>query len=251
MLRCMRTVLGLAALVLLVSGCSQDSSEAKKKPTGPLTFPYRPESCSYDVAIPDSAADASGHLDKVGADPTPKHIHVSWAGAPESTFAVNWATDADTLLTEVLFGKDKAAVEAADGPGASVTRARGHTMQLLSPLFQGQMARVHEVHVCGLAADTTYYYKVGGKGSWSAVYDVATAPAPGASAPFKFAITGDSRGTGDIFAQLQEQLSGQGIDFKSSPAISSTTRRTNSIGTSSSRARAAASPPKTCSRRGR
>ncbi|MCA9596182.1 MAG: purple acid phosphatase [Myxococcales bacterium] len=204
-----------ALAVAVFSGCSQDDSKKPSdQPPAELTFPYTPKGCDYQVALPDAAEEASGDRDVVGADPAPKHIHVSWAGASSSTVAVNWATDLDTRLTRVLYGTDKAGVEAADGPSGAVHVAAGHTMLLGSPLFTTQKLRVHEVHVCGLEPDTTYFYKVGGAGHWSQVYDTATAPPVGQSAPFRFAVTGDSRGSGEIFAQMSEQITSGGADFQ-------------------------------------
>jgi predicted phosphodiesterase len=204
-----------AAAVALAVGCSgEDAEKTTQKPPAELTFPYTPQGCGYEVALPDAVEEASGHQDVTGSDPAPKHIHVSWAGPSESTVAMSWATDLDTLLTEVVYGSDKAAVEAADGASGSVKLASGHTMLFGSPLFATQKMRVHEVHVCGLEPDTTYYYKVGGAGHWSQVYDTATAPAPGTAAPFRFAVAGDSRGSGDIYAQLAERIMSQGADFQ-------------------------------------
>jgi Icc-related predicted phosphoesterase len=206
------TVLFVPSAIGLAVACGEDAPA--QKPASNLSFPYTPEGCGYSVSPPSDIEEASGDGSAVGADPDPKHVHVTWAGAPESTFAVTWATGLDTRLTQLLYGSDKAAVEAADGPTDGVTRAKGHTMQLGSPLFADQKTRLHEVHVCGLGSDSVYYYKVGGPGHWSTVYDVATAPVPGDQAPFRFAVSGDSRGSGDVFAQIAQAVSGQGIDFQ-------------------------------------
>jgi Icc-related predicted phosphoesterase len=207
--------LALTALVAVtVVGCGKSGTGDGGGKNKPVTFPYTPEGCNYTVAVPDASEDVSIDTELTGAEPVPKHIHVSWAGAPESTFAVSWATDLDTKLTRVLYGTDKAAVEAADAPGGGVKQQVGHTMILGSPLFTTQKTRVHEAHVCGLAADTTYYYKVGGKGAWSKVYDVATAPAPATPAPFKLALIGDSRSGPDVFAQIEQKVVAAGVDFQ-------------------------------------
>lgn len=210
--------LPLSATALVVA-CGEDTG---KKPTGgggnpdasTLTLPYTPEGCDYTVAPPEAIEDITMHRDVFGATPAPKHIHASWAGAPESTFAINWATDLETKSTQLLYGTDKDAVAAADGPGGEVNLQLGHTMQFGSPVFTEEKTRVHEVHVCGLNADTMYYYKVGGPGQWSEVYDIATAPAPGSKASFKFGVSGDSRSGPENFAKIQERLSTEGIDFQ-------------------------------------
>ncbi|MBK7583666.1 MAG: metallophosphoesterase family protein [Myxococcales bacterium] len=202
----------LLGTVALSTACSEDGS---KKPSAstPVSFPYTPEGCAYTVSPPE-LADVAMSSNATGGEPAPKHVHLSWAGPADSTFAVNWATDLDTKLTQVLYGPDKAEVEAAEGAGGKVKRQLGHTMQLGSPLFLDQKLRVHETHVCGLAANTTVYYKVGGPGAWSRVFDVATAPARGATDKFKFTVSGDSRSGADIFAKIQEQAAAQGIDFQ-------------------------------------
>lgn len=206
------SLLFVPAAVGLAVACGDEADDGGSSEQ--LGFPYRPKSCDYDVAPPSDIEEASGHGTAVGANPDPKHVHVTWAGPTHSTFAVSWATDLDTRLTEVLYGTDEAKVAAAEGPDADVSRVRGHTMLLGSPLFKNQKTRLHETHVCGLAADSLYYYKVGGPGHWSPVYDVATGPVPGSTGSFRFAVTGDSRGSGEVFAQVQQRLSSHGIDFQ-------------------------------------
>ncbi len=173
-------------------------------------FPYKPQGCDYAVNIPE--VDQGGFDDgKLGAAPAPAHVHVSWAGPTSSTFAVNWKTDPDTTATAVLYGTDQAAVKAADGAAGAVKLATGHHMLFGSDPNQ---VRVHEAHVCGLDPSKTYYYKVGGKGGWSAVYDVGTGPAVGASESFQFAVTGDSRGAPEVWAKIEQALSQRGVDFQ-------------------------------------
>lgn len=206
------SLLVVPSAVGLAVACGDESAE----PSGAaeLTFPYRPAGCDYEVSPPSEIEEASGHSSAVGVNPTPKHVHVTWAGPTHSTFAVSWATDLDTRSTEILYGTDKDKVAAAEGPEASVSRARGHTLLLESPLYANQRTRLHETHVCGLPADSLFYYKVGGPGHWSPVYDVATAPPPASTGSFRFAVTGDSRGSGELFAQVQQRLSSHGIDFQ-------------------------------------
>lgn len=203
-----------ACIALATLGCGEETGKKTGDTPNPGGFPYTPEGCNYTVATPASIEEVSMSSDAVGTDPTPKHVHISWAGAPESTFAVNWATDLDTKQSLVVYGSDKAAVEAADGAAAGVTVQTGHTMLFGSPLIVTQKTRVHEAHVCGLTADTAYYYKVGGPGHWSAVYDIATAPAPASTQPFKFLLAGDSRSGPEVYAQIMEKARDEGIDFQ-------------------------------------
>lgn len=181
--------------------------------TTPAGFPYKPGCCDYEVSL--AAVSESGFSTPVlGPSPTPDHVHVSFAGDTASTFAVNWHSDQETLVSELLYGLDEASVAAAEGPGEGVTRILGHHMLYGSDYDGDKRTRVHEAHVCGLSASTRYYYKVGGPGAWSQVYDVATAPPLGAEEAFSFAVTGDSRTDPAIWAQVQAAVFGKGVDFQ-------------------------------------
>ena len=205
--------IGLPWLWLGCGGGSAGSTGSGGSPSSPLSS-YQPKGCSYSVTLPDGLDDPSMGSSGTGADPAPVHVHVSWAGDPASSFAVNWKTGQDTKLTELVYGTDRSAVDAADGAGSGVTLQAGHTFIFGSPLFPTQKARIHEVHVCGVDAGTTYYYKVGGPGHWSAVYDVATGPKPGAAPPFRFAVLGDSRDDPTAFAAIEQKLVSEAPDFQ-------------------------------------
>lgn len=222
------SALALAAASAVVA-CGEDTDAAQPRGTGGSaggdggggaagggtidSFPYTPAGCSYTVAPPD-VAESAGNADTFGADATPRYLHSSWPGATHTGFAVNWVTDLDTLATQLLIGTERTAVEGADAASTGVTLQYGHTMLYGSVLFADAKQRAHEVHVCGLAADTTYYYKVGGPGHWSQTYEFSTAPAPGTAAPFKFAVLGDSRSGPEIYAQIQKAAFDQGVDFQ-------------------------------------
>ena len=160
-------------------------------PTTILT--YTPDGCDHTVSTPDVREPVRGGDEGSG---TPDHVHVGIAANAETTFAVNWRSPADTTLSTILFGTDEAAVRAADGPGEGVTQQVGHTFVMAST-FDRVGTRIHEVHVCGLTTGTTYWYKVGGPGAWSEVYDYATAPTLGTTEAWSFAVTGDSRNNRD------------------------------------------------------
>lgn len=210
------TLTSLVAVALYACGSSSDDAPKGGGGSGAPVTSYTPKSCDYAVSLPDSVEDATMDGREVGAEPTPKNVHVSWAGPPSSSFAVNWGTGLDTRLTQVLYGTDPSAVAAADRAGAGVSVQLGHTFIFgsSSPLYADQKARVHEGHVCGLEPGTTYYYKVGGPGHWSAVYDVATAPAPETTTPFRFVLSGDSRGDPGAFAEIQRAARDAAADFQ-------------------------------------
>ena len=180
----------------------------------PSGFPYQPGCCSYAVGVPAGlAAGFSSH--ELGPKPAPLDVHLGWGGAPESTMAVSWRTDAATMVSEVLFGTDAQAVGAADGPGGGVKLATGHHLLLEGSLLGGSDdERIHEVHLCGLASATAYAYRVGGPGAWSEVRRFTTAPAAGTGARFKLAVLGDSRDGPDTWARLEQAVARQGVSFQ-------------------------------------
>lgn len=171
---------------------------------------YTPEGCGYEV-ISATGRSAALHSDVLGATPAPDHLHVSFSGPATTTFAVNWRTvGSDTLATQVLYGADQAAVLAADGPGVDVSVQSGHSV-----VYDRSGAfRIHEAHVCGLSPSTRYFYKVGGTGAWSSVFDVSTSPAIGTTEVWRFAVAGDSRDDPGIFAETQLHIQEAAVDLE-------------------------------------
>lgn len=189
-------------------------------PTPVTSVAYIPEGCTYEVRSP-TVLDAQRSSDVFGASPTFDHVHVGWSGPTDTTVAVTWRSDADTLASSILIGTDQATVMAADGATTGVDRHDGHTILYSSASSGAGAERLHEVHVCGLTPDTTYYYRVGGPGHWSSTFDIATGPATGSTAAWSFGVTGDSRGAnltaapGDnAWAISQHHLSDQAVDFE-------------------------------------
>jgi acid phosphatase type 7 len=176
---------------------------------------YTPSGCSYEVVVPESAQEPMLGGTSMGRQPAPANVHVSWAGPSSSSFAVGWKTDLDTHRTLVLYGTDRAKVLAATGPGDGVIAQTGHTLRYGSMTFfgGGQATRVHEAHVCGLAPDSVYYYKVGAPGHWSGVFDLATAPEAGSDQPFRVAAAGDSRDDPAAWAEVMERIAEKRPDF--------------------------------------
>ena len=211
-------------LVVLALGCEDtgvmsapDAGTTSGRDSGPRPVPealsYTPEGCAYEVSTPE-VREARMSGDVTGSAPEPAFIHAGWAGPTDGTFAVNWRTDEATTVSQILYGVDEAAVRDADAPdeAAGVYAQIGH--QVLFEALVGGPIRLHETHVCGLDPGTTYYYKVGGPGAWSAPYDVATAPPVGATTPFTFAVTGDSRNDSIVWAEIQSKLAARMPDFQ-------------------------------------
>jgi len=206
----------------LAAGCEETGKAADPEvDMGPLPdgavagqrqITYTPEGCGYTVSTPRvPVASVERHSATTGATPAPDHIHTSFAGPATSTFAVNWRTRGDdTRAAQVLYGTDEAAVTAADGPGAGVLAQDGHSFSY----DRSGGFRIHEAHVCGLTPSTRYFYKVGGAGVWSAVFDVGTSPAIGTPEIWRFAVTGDSRNEPAIFAETQVRVQEAGVDMQ-------------------------------------
>jgi 3',5'-cyclic AMP phosphodiesterase CpdA len=104
---------------------------------------------------------------------------------PATSVVVLWRSDEETLATTLEYGEGTSTDQRADG---------------ITHMFQpsgGRPVRVHEVHLCGLRADTQYSYRVGGEGqdgseSWSQVYTFRTAPTA-ADAEVVIGVIGDTR----------------------------------------------------------
>lgn len=177
---------------------------------------YTPEGCDYTVSTPEIEGQAGPSAATFGDDPTPDHIHASWAGPTDSTFAVNWRTDLSTRASVLLYGTDEGAVAAADGPADDVRQQLGHHMLVATGLARADtLTRLHEVHVCGLSPDTGYFYKVGGPGHWSDVYEFSTGPVIGSTNPWSFAATGDSRNQQEnSWALSQKRLRDAAVDLQ-------------------------------------
>ena len=197
------------------AGTLPDSGPVVPRDAGPPpeALTYSPEGCSHEVRTPE-VIEARMSADALGPMPSPDFVHASFAGPTDSSFAVNWRTDGETTVTQLLYGTDEAAVavaDAADEPAGVIANVGHHV--LFAPLSGGTV-RLHEVHVCGLSASTTYYYKVGGPGAWSDVYDIATGPAIGATASFRFAALGDSRNDSLVWAEIQKKAADRMPDFQ-------------------------------------
>ncbi|HJL06197.1 MAG TPA: fibronectin type III domain-containing protein [Polyangiaceae bacterium LLY-WYZ-15_(1-7)] len=181
---------------------------------------YTPDGCDYEVATPELLFAERGG-DEAGSEPTPYQVHVGWSGPTQSTFNVNWRTDGEgTTFARILYGTSESAVAGADDDTAEgVSMQNGHTLVYETATtnlieLDGRVT-LHEVHVCGLEPDTTYYYKVGGPGNWSEVYDVATGPELGSTAPWSFASTGDSRNnTENAWPLSQRRVRDRGVDLQ-------------------------------------
>lgn len=188
------------------------NADVRRRDAGPpaLQFSYTPTGCDYEVTTPEVLLGAMGG-DVVGSAPAPIHVHLGVQGATDTSMAVNWSTDLDTTLTQMLVGTDETAVTSAEAASEGVTAITGHTF--LVPAFTGAF-RLHETHACGLTPATVYHYKVGGPGHWSATYSFTTAPVVGSTASYTFAVVGDSRGDAELWAATEQAIASHSPDFQ-------------------------------------
>jgi predicted phosphodiesterase len=169
--------------------------------------------CGYNVVTRAGAERPRIAPDKLGDDPTPRHVHLGIPGDPRTSIAITWRTrDDSTLATVVRFAAGDALAPAAL---TDVRHGLTWSYQAGGDLFP----RIHEAHLCGLVPDTIYSYQVGsavgGVETWSPVYSFRTAPDVTASpdAEVRFAVLGDTRGGYDIWAQLVELIESKHPDL--------------------------------------
>lgn len=148
---------------------------------------YAPEGCGYAYAPParlgfqDLALDDPGPVDATMGQPA--RVRVGLGGAttkgqtgyadPSTTAAFTWETAQPNHAAKLEIGTSAAAL----------SRVQAGYTWTLPPVIGTASTYFHEVHVCGLAAATTYFYAVGGgpagKEVWSAVQSFTTLPASG------------------------------------------------------------------------
>ncbi len=162
----------------------------------PERFTYVPAGCTHRVTAPVGTTNTfRDDRTTFGASPEPRNVHVSWPADPASTAAFVWSTDPATRASVVQYGTSPTAL---DQTAVGSVGTAG---------LMGNQVTVHETHVCGLAPDTTYHYRVGGEGHWSAVQRFKTAPAAGRSDyDVRFVVSGDSRDNATLWAQVQERV---------------------------------------------
>ncbi len=161
--------------------------------------------CVLSVSAATAAfAHSAGHDEPLppwqAATSWPDRIVVTLKGAPQSSFAVTWRTDAsvDNTVAEIV----EATADARFDIGATAVDA---ATERLDPTlhFDGNrtapvpdnaglpVAHFHSVEFTGLKPDTTYAYRVrGGDGRWSEWLQTTTAAADG---PVSFIYVGDAQ----------------------------------------------------------
>jgi hypothetical protein len=169
--------------------------------TGAVGDSWQPAGCPSTVPVAVGVMGAAWGAETYGAtDKSPHAVHTSFRFDTSSSFAVIWETDSATQATYVAYGTSPTkldhfvqGVTFSDPPNTSVP--------LAYPLL------AHEVHVCGLQPNTTYYFAVGGDGWYGNVYPVVTAPPVAAPDAIRFVAMGDSNAFYSLYAQLEATVS--------------------------------------------
>lgn len=184
---------------------------------------YKPAGCAFEIASRPEYMDWSVGQTTTQASPNIRRVRVGLGGTStagpgradaSTSIGVAWQTDDGTLASEITWGSSP---DPATWPAEN--RASGVTWLTPQGIIKPNGdARMHEVYVCGLTPDTTYYYRVGGgpAGSevWSEVYSFSTTPAPG-EGPVTFAINGDSRGqNGGAWRLFQRKVRSRGVHMQ-------------------------------------
>jgi predicted phosphodiesterase len=154
--------------------------------------------CGYSVTTKVGAEPPRLATDKLGADPTPRLVHLGIVGDPKTSIVAQWRTaDEETQATVIRYGV-----------GANLTEDQ-LTQETTGVEFRYQSTgatryRMHQAHVCGLTAGTTYSYQVGAPGHFSPVYTFHTAPdlAATPTAEITIGFIGDARGGYDTYSTL-------------------------------------------------
>jgi len=203
-----------AFLVFLACSDSNPSNDGgdDSGADAPQTFSYQPQGCSYTVTLPDTRGFTSIALDDGAAvtdvpGATPARVRIGLGGT---------AQGADPKTTAVFTWESSAATSKTAEVKINGTIYKGHVWQTPPPTIglgtTEPPANMHEVHVCGLAAGTTYTYQVGGGAAgadvWSADQQFTTLPATG---KITIGVSGDSRDSASIFQLVQQRMKDQGV----------------------------------------
>ena len=147
--------------------------------------------------------------DKIGADPTPRLLHLGIAGDPRTSIVAQWRTvDEETRAGSIRYG-----VGADLSPAQLTKTVKG--IHFGYNATGSDIYRVHQAHLCGLQPGTTYSYQVGTDKHYSPVYTFHTAPDVDANPDSESIIgfIGDSRGGYDVWAQMVAQLQSRTPDL--------------------------------------
>jgi hypothetical protein len=219
--------LGLLTLVTVTStlaACSGGKSSSAPPgqdagDDGGGAFTYAPASCQYTYSPPSVLGYTNLALDDDGpVDPTngvPQRVRVGLGGS--TTFGQPGYPDPTTSAAftwETAESDDAAKVQIGTSPSALSQVYAGYAWTLV-PTLGTQDTYFHEVHVCGLTPDTTYYYQVGGGPSgsqvWSATQSFTTMPSTIPSSGITVGVFGDARETVGVWQSVNVRMKAAGV----------------------------------------
>jgi len=170
------------------------------------------DGCGYSVTTREGAEPPAKGIDLIGADPTPKLVHLGIIGDPKTSAVAVWRTkDELTRVSTIRFAKgDNLPPSALTQQGVSIVFG----YQSGGPDGLQHVYPVHQGHMCGLEPGTTYSYQVGAEDPFthaehfSPVYSFHTAPdiAANPDSEVVLGFVGDSRGGYDIWSEMIAQL---------------------------------------------
>ena len=182
---------------------------------------YTPQGCSYSYAPPSTLGFTSFALDDEGAvsatNGVPQRVRLGLGGGvtkgqpgyadPTTTAAFTWETTESNHAAKVKLGTSASSM---------TTTQSGYTWT--TPMSLGPAVNMHEVHVCGLTAGTTYFYQVGGGPSgsevWSATQSFTTVAASGT---LTIGVLSDARDTVSTWQLVHERMKAAAVDFQLIP----------------------------------
>lgn len=171
-----------------------------------FAYPVQFQGCDFTFDPPDwqrTQRDLQVSCGEATGDGAPQSVHLTYPSNDAAhSVGVLWMTDYETRAGDVQYGTD---------PENLDRWQRGITFSY--DLVDGER-RVHEAHLCGLQANTTYYYRAGTEGAWSEVFTFTTAPEFGNDDAFTFAVTGDTRSpTQEMWGQALDDIEERGAQF--------------------------------------
>ena len=236
-LRMLAAVVGAstAGSALAFAGCSTSSGgvpvitdDAGTDDTGgAVAFTYAPEGCAYTVTPPasrgfvDLALDDATPATSAAGDSAPLRVRLGLGGgttrgaagyADPSTSAVfTWETSARIHASKVRLGASPASLDVVHAGYAWTTPPPAIGFGANEP-----EAHMHEVHVCGLTAGTTYYYQVGGGAPgaevWSATQSFTTVPRA-QQGKITLGVFGDARDQVTTWQAVQTRMRDAAVSF--------------------------------------
>jgi acid phosphatase type 7 len=196
------------ALAVAVPACdSEDEGDPKQfvDNGGSLAI----EGCDYTLTTRIGAESPKPSGKTIGPDPTPRLVHLGLMADPKTSIVAQWRTvDETTTVTKLRYA-------AGDNLAPSQLTTTVTGVHFRYNATGTDLYHMHQAHLCGLEAGTTYSYQVGADDHWSPVYTFHTAPDVEANPDREvvFGFVGDSRGGYDIWMQLAAQLKSRTPDL--------------------------------------